>query len=48
MLGERAGQLLSDPAALKRMAQAALAFSRAHRGATTRSLAICKRLLRER
>jgi 3-deoxy-D-manno-octulosonic-acid transferase len=48
MLGERAEQLLSDPAALKHMAQAALAFSRAHRGATARSLAICKRLLRER
>ncbi|HUX24158.1 MAG TPA: lipid IV(A) 3-deoxy-D-manno-octulosonic acid transferase [Burkholderiales bacterium] len=48
MLGERAGQLLSEPAALKRMAQAALAFSGAHRGATARSLAICKRLLRER
>lgn len=44
-LGEQAGQLLSDPAALARMARAALAFSRAHRGATARTLAICKRLL---
>jgi len=47
MLGERAGQLLSDPAALARMARAALAFSRAHQGATARTLAICERLLQE-
>ena len=45
MLGERAGQLLSDQAALARMSQAALAFSRAHQGATARNLAICERLL---
>src|SRR5450759_3284600 len=45
MLGERAGQLLSDRAALARMSQAALAFSRAHQGATARNLAICERLL---
>jgi 3-deoxy-D-manno-octulosonic-acid transferase len=46
-LGQQAGRLLSDPAALARMAQAALAFSRAHRGATARTLAICERLLRD-
>jgi 3-deoxy-D-manno-octulosonic-acid transferase len=45
MLGERAGQLLADKAALARMSQAALAFSRAHQGATARNLAICERLL---
>jgi len=45
MLGERAGQLLSDRASLARMSQAALAFSRAHQGATARNLAICERLL---
>jgi 3-deoxy-D-manno-octulosonic-acid transferase len=45
MLGEWAGQLLSDQAALARMSQAALAFSRAHQGATARNLAICERLL---
>ncbi len=45
MLGERAGQLLADQATLARMSQAALAFSRAHRGATARNLAICERLL---
>ena len=45
MLGEKAGQLLSDQAALTRMSQAALAFSRAHQGATARNLAICERLL---
>ncbi len=45
MLGERAGQLLSDQATLARMSQAALAFSRAHQGATARNLAICERLL---
>ena len=45
MLGDRAGELLRDPAALARMAQAALAFSRAHQGATARNLAICERLL---
>jgi len=45
MLGERAGQLLSDQAARARMSQAALAFSRAHQGATARNLAICERLL---
>ncbi len=45
MLGERAGQLLADQATLARMSQAALAFSRAHQGATARNLAICERLL---
>ena len=45
VLGERAGELLRDQATLARMAQAALAFSRAHQGATARSLAICERLL---
>jgi 3-deoxy-D-manno-octulosonic-acid transferase len=45
MLGERAGQLLADHATLMRMSQAALAFSRAHRGATARNIAICERLL---
>jgi 3-deoxy-D-manno-octulosonic-acid transferase len=45
MLGERAGQLLGDPAGLARMSQAALAFSRAHRGATARNLALCERLI---
>lgn len=45
MLAERAGQLLSDQATLARMSQAALAFSRAHQGATARNLALCERLL---
>ena len=45
MLAERAGQLLSDQATLACMSQAALAFSRAHQGATARNLAICERLL---
>jgi 3-deoxy-D-manno-octulosonic-acid transferase len=45
MLGERAGELLSDQAALARMSQAALTFNRAHQGATARNLAICERLL---
>jgi 3-deoxy-D-manno-octulosonic-acid transferase len=45
MLGEQAGQLLSDRASLARMSQAALAFSRAYQGATERNLAICERLL---
>src|SRR5450759_1880986 len=45
MLGERAGALLADQASLARMSQAALAFSRAHQGATARTLAICERLL---
>lgn len=44
-LGERARELLGDQAALARMSQAALAFSRAHQGATARNLAICARLL---
>ena len=46
MLGERAGELLRDQATLARMSQAALAFSRAHQGATARNLAICERLLK--
>ena len=45
MLAELAGRLLREPAARLRMAQAALAFSRAHQGATARNLAICARLL---
>ena len=44
-LGDRAEELLGDPATLARMSQAALAFSRAHQGATARNLAICERLL---
>ncbi|MBE0622751.1 MAG: lipid IV(A) 3-deoxy-D-manno-octulosonic acid transferase [Burkholderiales bacterium] len=44
-LAERAAELLADQAALKRMSQAALSFSRAHQGATARNLAICERLL---
>ncbi|MFH1603398.1 MAG: hypothetical protein ABIH03_05785, partial [Pseudomonadota bacterium] len=44
-LGERAGQLLANQSALVQMSQAALAFSRAHQGATARNLAICERLL---
>ena len=47
-LAERAGQLFADSAALARMSQAALAFSRAHQGATARNLAICERLLEKR
>ncbi|MFA5912409.1 MAG: lipid IV(A) 3-deoxy-D-manno-octulosonic acid transferase [Burkholderiales bacterium] len=47
-LAERAGQLFADRAALARMSQAALAFSRAHQGATARNLAICERLLEKR
>ncbi len=45
MLGEQADRLLSDQAALARMSQAALVFSREHQGATARNLAICERLL---
>ncbi len=45
MLGERAGELLRDRETLARMSQAAVAFSRAHQGATARNLAICERLL---
>lgn len=48
MLGERAGALLRDQATLARMSQAALAFSRAHQGATARNLVICERLLEKR
>ena len=48
MLGERAAALLADQAALARMSLAALAFSRAHQGATARNLAICERLLKKR
>ena len=44
-LGVRSEALLGDSAALARMSQAALAFSRAHQGATARNLAICERLL---
>jgi 3-deoxy-D-manno-octulosonic-acid transferase len=45
VLAERAGELLADQAALARMSQAALAFSRAHQGATARNLALCEQLL---
>jgi len=45
-LGQRAAELLADHSSRARMAHAALAFSRAHQGATARSLAICERLLR--
>jgi len=45
MLAERAETLLRDRAALARMSQAALAFNRAHQGATACNLAICERLL---
>jgi 3-deoxy-D-manno-octulosonic-acid transferase len=45
MLAESAGRLLADQAILERMSHAALAFSRAHQGATARNLAICERLL---
>jgi len=44
-LAARAVELLDDQAALARMSQAALAFNRAHRGATARNVAICARLL---
>jgi 3-deoxy-D-manno-octulosonic-acid transferase len=44
-LAEQAGALLADPVARARMAQAALAFNRAHQGATACNLAICERLL---
>jgi 3-deoxy-D-manno-octulosonic-acid transferase len=37
-LAREAGQLLRDPAAARRMSQAALAFASAHRGATARVL----------
>ena len=47
-LAEKAAALLADQASLERMAQAALAFSRAHQGATARNLAICERLLQKR
>jgi 3-deoxy-D-manno-octulosonic-acid transferase len=47
-LAQRAEKLLWDRAALARMAQAALEFSRAHHGATARNLAICERLLEKR
>ena len=45
MLAERSGTLLADNARLARMGQAALAFSRAHQGATACNLVICERLL---
>ena len=45
MLGKLAGELLGDQTTLARMSQAALAFSRAHQGATARNLALCERLL---
>jgi 3-deoxy-D-manno-octulosonic-acid transferase len=45
MFAERAEALFGDQAALARMSQAALDFSRAHQGATARTLAICERLL---
>jgi 3-deoxy-D-manno-octulosonic-acid transferase len=45
MLAEQAQALLADRAILARMSQAALAFNRAHQGATACNLAICERLL---
>jgi len=45
MFAQRAEALLGDQVALARMSQAALDFSRAHQGATARTLAICERLL---
>ena len=47
VLAQRAEDLLGDKARLERMSQAALAFGRAHQGATARNLAICARLLQE-
>ena len=44
-LAELAAQLFADPAKRSEMALAALAFSKAHQGATARNLAICERLL---
>ena len=41
-LAREAGRLLRDPAAARRMAQAALAFASAHRGATARVLELIK------
>jgi len=41
-LALEAGRLLRDPAALRRMSQAALAFANAHRGATARVLELIK------
>jgi len=44
-LALRAEALLGDRPALARMSQAALAFGRAHQGASARNLAICEQLL---
>ena len=44
-LAELAAQLFADPAKRSEMALAALAFSKAHQGATARNLALCERLL---
>jgi 3-deoxy-D-manno-octulosonic-acid transferase len=41
-LAQEAGRLLRDPAAAQRMAQAALAFANAHRGATAKVMAMLK------
>ena len=41
-LAREAGRLLRDPAAARRMSQAALAFANAHRGATARVLELIK------
>ena len=41
-LAREAGRLLRDPAAAERMARAALAFASAHRGATTKVMAMLK------
>ncbi len=41
-LAQEAGRLLRDPAAVERMARAALAFANAHRGATARVIALLK------
>jgi 3-deoxy-D-manno-octulosonic-acid transferase len=42
---KRAAQLIADSAALRRMSEAGTALCAAHRGATARQLAVCKRVL---
>jgi len=42
---KRAAELLADGAALRRMSEAGRALCAAHRGATARQLAVCKRVL---
>ena len=45
-LTESAGRLLGDAAERERMSSAAIAFARAHRGATERTMALIEPLLR--